>query len=1572
MKRSRKVLASILSAALAASFCVPSAAFASAGSGLLATLQDLATATAAGDEEAIEHAYDPYAALEEEQAEQDYRESVDIVKKTVVFSVLDYREDGNKAAYLDDSSKIATAAGLTDVAVVYETASASAEQRAGFTAYEVYYTATTPSKDVWATVDKLNAHSDVLHAEPDYEWGSESTAITDYCSETEASNNGKRWEDDLDIKNVWDKHAEKNPGKKPGQGVVVAVIDTGVDCTHEDLQGSMWVNSDEIAGNGRDDDGNGYIDDVYGINLIASTGDPLDDNGHGTHVAGTIAMQSNGIGGVGLAYGAQIMAIKAGRSNGVFAASDIAKAITYAATNGADVINMSFGGKGKSVLVEAALADAAASCVLIAAAGNDGLPTTDAAAAGYLKTEGFYPAGYSYVMGVMSSEGNHLASYSNWDYSSNANCEYEMAAPGSGVYSCVPGSKYATWSGTSMAASAVSAAAAILRGYYPDKSQYTSRFIMGQLASATKRSATHTGSLGDTHIYPLLDIHDSMTSLPNPNLAVKDVYLFDSEDISAANNNDGVVQAGETIDLGATIGNQWGEATDVTISVSTKSPYASFESNDINIGSVGTYMTADNGLVKNDGMVTGVFNPVRITIADDAPNDARVTLNISIVGKNGLDSSDKSSYTAGFEYAFIIQNGVTLGGIIKEDMTLTSDKLWVLTSSLKVAEGATLTIEAGTHVQFWPNEDRSNPNFESTAVYILVDGRLISDGTKDKPVRFFTGSGHEQQGTVITTSDWLAAAESDGNSHYVELNYTNLTFDAGRNEAWPIDYRDVMPFCATKMNHCYVNQCGVEKIGDGAELRIGRISDTAFNDMVIRICTKTTIERALFQWCCVNAECSTAEDGPSFSNCVFMDNYRAWIARGIVFEETDGSRVLSYCSVLDSPQRKPTDSIIDSEHIYITSKDVDRDVDVSNNYWGTENTVLVKKMVDDVDTNVSRGDLIQEPFLTLADDMSSIYPFVTEAYITDVDGNKIDSVSCGQSFQFHVKFNRDMSSDVQPLVSFGGSEPWTDYVVSGDWASAREWMGNFSLSNFANQGAMYIRVKDAAAADDTWLKTGTDAGRFSFNVVKSSAQSMSLSATGALEENQLSWAQDDFETFAGYNLYRATVYDSTTGIVAKNFSKVNGSLITENSFIDASVDTGTEYYYYFTVVDTDFNESEPSNVVSATPLDGDGPKITHTPIASVAQGQSVTIKANVTDNVGVDSVALFYRMAGSENWAQAVMRVATGTTYQCVIGAGELNVGQLQYYITATDGANVTTSGSAELPNLVTIVDPLTVESLSLDKENLSLQVGDTKKLSCTVNPSGVVDPGITWDSNNIAVATVNACGTVTAQAPGTAVITATSKNGKYASCEVYVKKPSQTLIYMTGATASPGETIEVPVSISRNSGIASTNITFEYDPEVLEIVGASANPGVEGYQVSVSQDTPAGTKKVLWWGDSNYAADGLLYTLSVKVKAGAPVNVDKAITMSCRANDVCDEEKGLVDVYLKGGTISVKALLLGDVYEDGVLDVRDIVTLQRYLAKKETFTSHQVMLGNIVENGSEEPVTTADLLALAKLLLAA
>jgi subtilisin family serine protease len=243
------------------------------------------------------------------------------------------------------------------------------------------------------------------------------------------------------------------------RSVVVAVIDTGVDYTHADLAANAWRNPGEVAGDGIDNDRNGFVDDVYGWDFANNDANPMDDNGHGTHVSGTIgAVGNNGRGMVGVNWQVSIMGLKFLDASGSGATSDAIAAVNYATKMrrdfGINVVasNNSWGGGGSSTALRDAIEAGGRSGILfVAAAGNE--------AANNDRTPSF-PANYTsdVVISVAATDrSNRLASFSNYGATS-----VDLGAPGASIYSTVPGNAYATYSGTSMATPHVTGAVALL------------------------------------------------------------------------------------------------------------------------------------------------------------------------------------------------------------------------------------------------------------------------------------------------------------------------------------------------------------------------------------------------------------------------------------------------------------------------------------------------------------------------------------------------------------------------------------------------------------------------------------------------------------------------------------------------------------------------------------------------------------------------------------------------------------------------------------------------------------------------------------------------------------------------------------------------------------------------------------------------------------------------------------------------------------------------------------------------------------------------------------------------------
>lgn len=256
---------------------------------------------------------------------------------------------------------------------------------------------------------------------------------------------------DVDVERGW----EINTGSRD---VVIAVIDTGVDHTIEDLAPNMWTNDAELNGEaGVDDDGNGFVDDIYGYDFANNDGDPMDDHGHGSHCSGTIGAKGNdGKGIVGVAWDVRIMGIKFLTGSGSGTLANAIKSIDYATQMGVDVMSNSWGGGGFSEELKASIERARDAGILFTAAAGNSRSNND--------SNPTYPATYDVdnIVSVAAIDSNgRLASFSSYGRRT-----VHVAAPGVGILSTTPDG-YKSWSGTSMATPHVSGVAALVLSHVP-------------------------------------------------------------------------------------------------------------------------------------------------------------------------------------------------------------------------------------------------------------------------------------------------------------------------------------------------------------------------------------------------------------------------------------------------------------------------------------------------------------------------------------------------------------------------------------------------------------------------------------------------------------------------------------------------------------------------------------------------------------------------------------------------------------------------------------------------------------------------------------------------------------------------------------------------------------------------------------------------------------------------------------------------------------------------------------------------------------------------------------------------
>lgn len=354
---------------------------------------------------------------------------------------------------------------------------------------------------------------------------------------------------------------------------------------------------------------------------------------------------------------------------------------------------------------------------------------------------------------------------------------------------------------------------------------------------------------------------------------------------------------------------------------------------------------------------------------------------------------------------------------------------------------------------------------------------------------------------------------------------------------------------------------------------------------------------------------------------------------------------------------------------------------IGGNYWGTEGLSektkkeAINKQILDFDDYQSMADLNEGTILETIPE--TVWPVVRSVSLRDANGEAITTVGAGKT-TFTVTFNRDMDTEMPLQVRFGSSYPYADFEVAGQWMDSRTWEGSTTMTSLIANGIQYWSIANGRSAEGH-LKLYKDWGRFSFNIDTSSALAMTMQAEAADDGVILTWTQDDFDTLAGYNIYRCDREDG-------QYAKLNTSVIPADvkTFTDTNVTPGQMYYYNFTVVKTDLSESDTSGKISARAKDTMAPNIYHDGVYSAFTGSKLIISATANDNLQIDKVELFYRVTGTESW-RAVTMTAVNDRYSAVIPSSDVTTDGLEYYIRAFDGVNYAYKGTAEQPYAIAV-----------------------------------------------------------------------------------------------------------------------------------------------------------------------------------------------------------------------------------------------------------------------------------------------
>lgn len=607
-------------------------------------------------------------------------------------------------------------------------------------------------------VEQLKALPEVEFAEPNYRVYVMDTHIADSYSDNPMV--GQQWYlDAYGVKDLWNKPIIND------QRPVIAIIDTGVDLTHPDLVDNLWTNKAEAEGEANyDNDGNGFKGDVHGWDFINNTPNIRDNNMHGTHVAGIAAAANNGVGIVGANPQALIMPISVLESDGTGDIATVIKGIDYAVANGATVINLSLGTYANSRALRQSLERAYPKAVIVAAAGNDGkcINTPHHPSPCYGASP-MFPAAYSFVLGVQATTNTgSMAGFSNYDDDGNTfssvtslqdpeGFNYELKAPGVNILSTIPGGKYKELNGTSMAAPVVAGAISALKMV---KEYDTQEILWGDLL--------HTNNIAEA--YAVANRPAELDLMKIMYRERKELTEETEEDYSG----DGRIDAGETVSIYPVIRTTFGAASNIKMKLEMGDEFE-----DPNAVQILTYDWVDFGM-HLDAYGKGVsINPMKLKVADNVANGRHIKMKFTAK----CDETD-AQYVGTF--TMVVDNMRKIYGMISEDKTLTADHEWLVSSSVAIPNGVTVTIEPGTTIRFNDNTGISN------------SGTLIANGTPEKPILMIsneTGYWNGIRGTTLRYCK-LQNVKSDWNTR--SISYENCVLDNFKGASYLLDIHNLI------------------------------------------------------------------------------------------------------------------------------------------------------------------------------------------------------------------------------------------------------------------------------------------------------------------------------------------------------------------------------------------------------------------------------------------------------------------------------------------------------------------------------------------------------------------------------------------------------------------------------------------------------------------------------------------------------------------------------------------------------------------------------------------------------------
>lgn len=885
-------------------------------------------------------------------------------------------------------------------------------------------------------------------------------------------------------------------------GPIIAILDTGVDIFHPDLEANIWTNEKENSGvKGYDDDGNGFSDDLHGWDFVNQTGVIVDYNGHGTHCAGIAAATgNNGIGIVGANPHALIMPVTVMQSNGQGDIATIIKGIDYATANGAGIISMSLGTYSESIALEQALSRAYQSCILVAAAGNDGYCLNHRhPERGQMAPMPMFPAAYTFVIGVQASSQSGLAGFSNYDdngatfteYSEEKLYNYEIMVPGVSIMSTYPNGQYKQLNGTSMATPLVAGAISrlIMSKEITNKEEFFGDLINSKTANGN------------------LDIYAAWGKSDLDRVPELQVIGFEMADADG----DGRADAGETVEIYPVLRNSWGTASNIKLELSIAelannfceilTPNAEFGNN---LSSYGKAQSA---------------NPLKIKFNDDVV-DGRICRFLIRATCDNAESVKQ-------EFKLNVENGVKIGGILKEDMTLHAGVHYIVTAPLGVPSGKTLTIEPGSILKFKYN----------TGLSISPGGNLNACGIPGNLI-------------VFTSDGELIGSINIGNQDISYCKFINLSF------------RDSEALKSTgNLKNCiyqYNSNPGSYYIWYQTNWKYSNIHDNGPSYGQV-------YNRSKLDFCNVlrNQSWTGSSEGDGWY--LNPEEY----TNSNIFSNKNDNYLYSISCLSQTPKLiQPT----------------------LPNYFGTSLKTIAKDMVVDVNNPIvftyAEYDLSNMLTRPVAEAHGIVWKVVVDGYDAQDEFDMLPPLGVGKH-KFEVYFNRPMNKEKTPMIAMGVRPPYTQNAIAEDgaWNEA----GDVYTAYLTISGKLAIdglnRIYVAQAEDDEFFEIPVENTRFNVNVQAAGSMSEGFTAEAGMGRVSLQWdnTEENFDDMLGVNLYRYTIgeNDMPTDTICLNRQLLEPQ---ETTYTDYDVTPGTTYCYYYKVMRTSLTELDPSKTVAATPL----------------------------------------------------------------------------------------------------------------------------------------------------------------------------------------------------------------------------------------------------------------------------------------------------------------------------------------------------------------------------------------------------